>query len=155
MWACFCSVNFRLLMFYWVNKLVRSYLLHIFIWLYILPVSAEGEWRQLRPETGEVLDVRPCSDPLARTMNITSCILSGGKFVMCRGRPGACLLMSSLVPQEHSPSEQLLAVMIPSGLIRALQQEDQVNVPKGRKPLEAQHERNAVPHLITLNKTHL
>lgn len=52
---------------------------------------------------------------------------------------------------ELSSTEQDLTEMIPAGLIRALQHEDQINVPKRRKSLEAQHERN----VDNFEKTHL
>lgn len=78
-----------------MNKLVRSYLLQIFIWLYIFLLGTEGEQRQLRLRdlvncvTDQ--DVGLCSDPLAQLRNATSCIFSSRKFVLCRGRPTACL----------------------------------------------------------------
>lgn len=143
--VCFCSVNFRLLLFYWVNKLVKSYLLHIFIWLYIFLLGTEGERRQPRlrdtVNCSTHQDVWLCSDPFAKIVNITSYILSSRKFMTCGGR--TC---RNVVPLSSS----LLLT-----LIRSCQHEDQIDVPKGRKSLGALRERNAVPHLVTLNKTHL
>lgn len=102
--ACFCSVNFRPLLFYCTNKLVRSYLLHIFIWLYIFPLSTKGEWRQLRlrdvVNCSTQQDIRLCSDPLAKPVNITSCILSRGSW-WCAGE-GSCLHTRNALPLSRA-----------------------------------------------------
>lgn len=87
--VCFCSVNFRPLRFYCVNKLVRSYLLHIFIWPYIFPLStkvwteaAEAQRRGELFNTPRHLTLFWCFGPI-REHHKLHVIL--GKLVLCRG----------------------------------------------------------------------
>lgn len=148
----FCSVNFRLLLFYCTNKLVNSYLLHIFIWFYIFCGEHQG-WAEAQ---------RLCT--LFNTAKHFTLSWSSGqnsehhepyfiikKSVTCSGRSAACPQAScqhrSTIPLSSS---FLYWLLLDSA--RYFQLEDQI-VPKESKPLGVLHERNVIPHLVTLKKT--